>query len=242
MNRLLIFVSVCVLSTTLMYGYQKTPFVGNTQAHRHAKFVEKQIKRVGMRRRTLHVTSHIIRFSVYNLRRKGHHSEANKIWKEWISTHKRQLSNYLINRDLGDHKPVSIWLATVHDTLLLLLGEEAFRYLHLDDIRIINYALPVVFNPCDTAWDKAEYNLHFSPLTGVIGYWATFIGCMYGSLGTLWSIACEPGGTMVETILLVDLAPALSDFVYDISCNENQRHLRNPLEIDPLGQPIDQDS
>ena len=90
---------------------------------------------------------------------------------------------------------------------------------HLDDIKIVNYAVPVAFDPCNPEWDQPEYKLHFVPLAGVATYWAVWGGCMAGTTGAGYSVICTPVATYTEKYVVRYPAPKASDRIYDRRCS-----------------------
>lgn len=76
--------------------------------------------------------------------------------------------------DVGDHAPFSEWVAAWYQKLEDALGVEVMELTHLRDIWVLNYTLPVVFNPeAESKWCvewkvqrptdscQAEYARHF---------------------------------------------------------------------------------
>ena len=152
------------------------------------------------------------------LRRDGNHQLADEIAAGW-----RKWDGYLMRmgRDIGDYKPLSVWLSDIYFKLLAALGEDAMRFFHLDDIQILNYALPVVFRPCDAQWDQTEYGLHFVPFAGVISYWTAWGVCTGASAG-IGLLFCGPIGMGAEMIMVRFLAAPLGNGLYRVACgNEN---------------------
>lgn len=77
--------------------------------------------------------------------------------------------------DMGDHAPLSGWLAETYDRIEAVLGPEVCDMTHLSDLDVLNYTTPVVFSPhagevwCQehlTAFPEAscepEYRRHFA--------------------------------------------------------------------------------
>jgi hypothetical protein len=157
----------------------------------------------------------LVRFGAFQLRRNGHSDEADKLLDEW----QNKFSPMFLNpKGLGDHAPLSDWLANWYVVMELLLGESFMKMTHLDDINIINFAIPVVFNPCDPEWDKPEYNLHFTPLAGVLTYWVTWGVCVGATWGSGILFICTPIASAGEHIMITFFAPKISDRIYDRRC------------------------
>lgn len=178
--------------------------------------LEQDLRQGKVRERTDRALSVLIWQLVYQLKRYGHHSAARRIEWQWKSRWK----GYLVtHRGIGDHTPLSTWLSEVYFYTESLIGLGLMEFFHLDDILVINYALPVVFNPCSPEWDSAEYNLHFSPFIGVLGYWSAFGVCV-ALTANVYSILCFAPGVLAEQILVQSgVASWLSDATYDLFCS-----------------------
>lgn len=126
--------------------------------------------------------------------------------------------------DLGDHEPLSLWLAVVYGILEQELGTLVMQALHLDDLNIINFGVPVTFNPkaseqwCVETTDKPckdEYGLHAVPLMGVTAYWASYAGCVGATWGAGLIMICTPVGMAAEYLTVKWVAPKVSARIYD---------------------------
>lgn len=156
----------------------------------------------------------MIRLAIFNLRLQGRGDLADQIKDEWENQWQGALVTQTMLKDLGDHEPLSQWLAVVTATIELVIGPQAMKFLHLDDLVIINYAIPVVFNPTDPEWDQAEYKLHFVPLAGVTAYWGSYIACVGATWGGGIVFLCTPVGMISENLVVKFVAPKMSDRVY----------------------------
>lgn len=157
----------------------------------------------------------IIKLAVWKLKRTGHHQEANRIRQEWEGQYKGFL---VLNQGIGDYKPLSEWLAGVYMIAELLLGVETCEFLHLDDIKIINFTIPVVFAMHDVLGpveiDRAEYGLHFNPFAGVVAYWGVWAGCTAATWGSGMFLICTPAGMGSEYLMLHQIAPMFAGSAY----------------------------
>jgi hypothetical protein len=133
------------------------------------------------------------------------------------------LERMVTEEDLGDHKPLNLWLAVVTDLLQLTLGPQVMEWTHLDDLRIMNYAIPVVFNPrADNDWCLEtsgvacieEYGLHFVPFSGTCAYWGAYISCAVATYGAGTMFLCSPIGMGTEYVVRRWVAPKLGDRIY----------------------------
>lgn len=110
--------------------------------------------------------------------------------------------------DLGDHDPLSQWLAAEYKKILGVLGDQLCEMLHISDLNVINYGVPVVFHPktsekwCSENETKnpddsceAEYRRHFA--------------------GTKWQKASDP---FAEIPLHEGLAPVVAYWIVWGAC------------------------
>lgn len=164
----------------------------------------------------------------FQLRLHGHADACNKIKDEWQGGMRARYRWAVVDTEgLGDHAPLSIWLAGVYLMLERYLGTAVLEALHLDDINIFNYAVPVVRDPHEgAAWCqelpttpcREEYREHFVPLAGVASYWIAWGTCT----GATWGMGavtmlCSPVGMLTEKVVVVYVGPRLSDRVWDKS-------------------------
>jgi len=181
----------------------------------------------------------MVKLAVWTLNRKGYHNEARELSEQYENLYTHAVYYYAMDIhpvDLGDHAPLSQWLADWYVKLESMLSPLIMRLTKLEHIKIINYSIPVVFSPNgkngDT-WDMLEYRRHFAgtrtkllyPLTehdglaGVVAYWTTWGVCMGASFGTLWVFVCSPIGELSDFAIGKWVAPPISDLVYCRSTN-----------------------
>lgn len=166
----------------------------------------------------------MIRLAVWQLRKSGHNSVADEIEADglkWQGYLQRKVASGESLKDIGDHDPYSVWLSVVYEVLRYYLGDEMMEFLHLDDIKIINFGIVVVFNP-DIAFDQKDYLQHWTPFWGVVSYWTIWIGCEVGTYGTGWFLICTPAGMAGEYVTVKWIAPPLGKRVYT-RWQENQK-------------------
>lgn len=161
-------------------------------------------------------TAAIIRLGVWALKRNGHTIIAEKIAVERLSFEKYYENTVLYGstKDLGDHDPYSVWLSVVYEILLFKLGQEMMEFLHLDDIKIINFGIPVVFNP-EIAFNQKDYMQHWNPFWGVVAYWSVWGACQVGTSGTGWFLVCTPAGMVGEYTTVRWIAPPVGKRIYE---------------------------
>lgn len=165
--------------------------------------------------------------AVRNLKRRGHYGLAREIESGW----RKQKDTLFIlalksNRDIGDFKPLSQWLATAYDKIEAALGLEICRALRLSDIKTYNYTIPVVFRPCSV--NEMQYELHFihdSKYRGFFpttAYWATSITCSVATFGAGYFFICSPIAMLVELGADRWAAPWLAPRIWEAACGGMQ--------------------
>jgi hypothetical protein len=152
----------------------------------------------------------MMKVTVETLVEMGHQREASRLQKEWVKV-RTWLST---TEDLGDHDPLSKWLSATYNVIHGVLGAKRMAQLHLDDIFVINYALPVVISP-QHDWGRMEYALHFIPFTGVVVFWAGMNACMDALAGRRGAfVFCERINSTMKRAAMSGVAPKLAGFIY----------------------------
>lgn len=181
----------------------------------------------------------MVDFAAWVLRRKGMDSEADQIQGEYHT----RFSGIMLQiesqrsvtglRDIGDHTPLLEWLDTWYKKLEGVLGAAVMRATKLEHLKILNYSIPVVFNPSGKNgewWDQQDYCDHFAGtrhsffypahehegFAGVITYWTVWGACTaatYGAGGALPFI-CSPVGDVSSFVVGKWVAPKISDIIY----------------------------
>lgn len=163
----------------------------------------------------------IVRLVVFELRLKGYDEVA-----EAIEDEAKGFEGYLSrSAAIGDHKPLSDFLARVCFIAEALLGEYTYKALHIDDLFILNFGIPVTFDPNqDSAWCqetkestcKIDYRLHTVPVLGVVTYWAAWGGCTGATWGAgAITFICAPIGSFAENVMVLYFAGDISNRVWD---------------------------
>lgn len=199
----------------------------STRTQKITKQFEKEVKSGRLQRKTNTALDAIVKLAVYKLKRVGKKAEADLLLKEW----KERWDGYLLKRDLGDHAPLSQWLAEKYAMLEFILGVDVCHALRLDDIKIINYAIPVVFSCIDDV-NLIEYEKHFDPLVGTAAYWVTFFSCV----GMTWGsgfLFCGPIAMGVEYLSESFVAPRLCPMAFGWACKNEQ--IKPEEEVCQLG-------
>jgi hypothetical protein len=168
--------------------------------------------------RTLTALDVLVRSAAVALRDVGRDAKADEVMSDWLYRQRGFLLDELNAKDLGDHEPIE-WLYDLWFTLNELLGEGTMRMMHLDDLYIFAYAIPVVFW-CLDAVDELEYALHFVPFSGAVTYWAAMAACQAAAFGTAWTLICSPVASVAELAMIELIAPGLSPRVWELACSE----------------------
>lgn len=218
-----------ILATLLLTAILSTSLIADVQPkevtekdERIAKEVGRDLEKGGNRiKLRMHNTLDIMmRVAVSELLEKGYIPEAQQLeneWNEWSYT-------ILANDDLGDHAPLSKWLATTYQKLEDMLGVWIMEQTHLIDLKVMNYSIPVVFNACTfdmgaiTIPRAEEYACHFvaygknkdGAFAPVVTWWASYIGCTIGTMGTGFSFVCGAAAEGAKWIMKKHIAPPIS--------------------------------
>lgn len=214
---LTLLLSVCLLQ------FYKPAFAGLLSKEEGAKIVEKDIETGKLAHRTNKTIDSIVRLLANRFRSNGRKDLSKMILMDWDGKYNGMLVRLVVNARMegfGDHKPLTDFLTYWCFAAKAILGEQIYFALHIDDLDIINYAIPVVFKCIDNV-DINEYALHAIPLIGVTTYWATWGICTGLTWGTGFLFICPPIGSAAEQISSFTFAPRLSDAMFPIFCGKN---------------------
>ncbi len=166
----------------------------------------------------------VVNQGVSALRERGESSLARTWERDW----QRRFSSALTDigtLDLGDHRPLSRWLADFYKVLEDRLGRDTAHAGLLGDIYQLNYAIPVTFAP-RAAWWKSpsdaanvrDYGSHFVPFASIVTYYVVQVGCQQvmkrqGQASAAKRI-CKPAAQKLRDAMNGTLAPILSNFIY----------------------------
>lgn len=209
--------TVALLMPALCHGDEEPVMMSgqpeiSPRTRRLSKEFKEEVQSGRLRKKTNQSLDSIIRLAAYKLKRTGKKDIAEKLIYEW----KSQYSLYLERRELGDHKPLSDWLAAQYQIWVFWLGKDICEALRLSDINVINFAIPVVF-ACIDHVDVDEYRKHFVPLSAVTSYWVTFWTCIGFTWGSGFAL-CSPISMGVEYIVEKTIAPPLNEPLWKLSC------------------------
>lgn len=160
----------------------------------------------------------MVSLSTFKLKKSGYRELALNYETEYYAVFHKRITMMVTARlegrlgDIGDYAPMSEFLVRLDQDLTRRLGPKIMAFTHLEDIRIINYTIPVVFNfesiP-DEAISPAEYKKHFVPFGGVVAYWGVSIFCDVATWGTGYWIVCTPAGLLAKYATINYIAPPM---------------------------------
>ena len=162
----------------------------------------------------------VVEEAAITMEREGYSADAETIRRRW-----REAQEFVSLLGLGDHTPLNDTLASIYDMLESRLGRERLEGTILHDIHVMNFAIPVVFQPTgdrrnhDT-WDRMEYRTHFTPFAGVVTYWGAYAACTQAVAETPFlKVICKPLSRVAKRIMMERLAPGISDRIYGMAHN-----------------------
>lgn len=194
--------------------------------------IEQDILEGKLADRTQKALGNIIMTAAGELRKKGHSQEASQLESEWFDRYQfdfKVFASGMSSWDIGDHKPLSKWLADKYEMLEIILGVEVCKRTHLSDLKTFNFAIPVVFRPCTFSMDAItdpridEYRNHFSygsiyyGLVPVVTYWVVYGVVTASTMGTGFVFIAGAAGALAEKAIAL-VTPKLSDKVYTKFC------------------------
>ena len=188
-----------------------------------ARKVLNSVDRHAMAARVDRSIDKMVSMSTYFLRREGYDADAARIEIEYGVRFKRYVSRLVAGeKDIGDYAPLSDFLTRLSETLDQKLGSEIMELTHLEDVRVLNYTVPVVFHlntiP-EGAISPAEYKKHFIPLAGITAFWGVSIACDIGTLGSGYWVICSPAGVIAKFAVVEYIAPPAAPRWYNFFYN-----------------------
>jgi hypothetical protein len=153
---------------------------------------------------------------------------ANELLAQWNQTSasfSNLLAARLANKDLGDHDPLFPWLNDFIGQLATKYGTLIYSLPIIQDIQMLNFAIPVVFNPQGN-WqmvgvdNRIEYRKHFIPFANLVTYYVTLYGCQYvlhqHGADQLKKV-CSKAADKLKFVMGRYIAPVVSDWIYNAS-------------------------
>jgi hypothetical protein len=188
-----------------------------------ANSVIRSLKEGHFEQDTQTVLNELVHRGLQSLRDHGFSSDASLYELDWT----QHYSDFLLrsaSRNLGDHRPLSQWLTRFHEDLEAKIGKIACRFSRLHDIKILNFAIPVVFDPSGYAANLGarEYQKHFVPFAGTVTFWSSNISCR-AALPLPASIGCGPASEVAQFFVENWVAPGVSDKIYQQAQTQRQK-------------------
>ena len=170
----------------------------------------------------------IMSHAVNVLKYYGYAKKAERIGYEYERFYKTAFTDkFLGAKEIGDHEPLNEWVKQVHEDIEAEIGEYLCNFLHLHDMFILNYGVPVTMHP--ELYALNEYNDHFAGhikegrkwvfkhhgVAGVVTYWGVNIACSVGTAGMgMVSFVCGPMSTAAEVGMDKFIAPPLGEKIW----------------------------
>lgn len=176
--------------------------------------MEQSLKNGRLVEKTNEALTGIIKYAVFELKNRGFVNEAKELQNEFTSG--QHLLSIRLGYGIGDHAPLLAFLAKWYDRIELSLGSEIMHMTRLVDLKVFNYAIPVILFCVDKV-DTEEYGAHFIPFTGVLTYWTSLISCSTMTAGA-WVLICSPVSYGAEWTIERFVAPGVSPFFHDLFC------------------------
>lgn len=126
-------------------------------------------------------------------------------------------------RDLGDHDPYIPQLEEFLTQLADKYGTVIYSLPVVEDIRTINFAVPVVFHP-KGAWQKSdtdnriEYRKHFIPFANIVTFYGSLLACNYFAAKSEQpdlKKVCQPAAEKLKFAMGRYIAPPISDWIFN---------------------------
>lgn len=221
-NFLIVFV-VFVLSTTLNHSSfaqteQETlaQSAGEKEANQVVLSMKMDTKKHVFIKKSL---DHIFKLVVYRLNQRGLTKEALQIQNEWNQVKSFYFQAGFDSFQLGDHPPLSHWLTETYNYIESLIGNRLCVMYHINDIKLINYGIPVSLSPeinttTQTPWGQEEYLAHFVPMAGAVSYWSGVMVCE-AALQSVASMFCSASLEISRYGIEEFLAPWVGEQIYE---------------------------
>jgi hypothetical protein len=160
----------------------------------------------------------IVRSSLNVLREDGHSDYAARKEREWNKSFSMYANNGLGALDLGDHSPLSQWVADFYKGLEARVDQKWLKLFMLYDIKIFNYGIPVAVRPSGNPrtrkpWGEEEYGKHFVPLSAASVYWISNGACSL-AVPPPFSLGCGVAALLPRFGMEYLIAPGLSKEIY----------------------------
>lgn len=165
----------------------------------------------------------MVNLASWHLKRAGENKASKLIVDEYRANFDGYFASKITAKGIGDHAPLSQWLAKWYDKLEAKFGKRFMEITRLKDLKTFNYGIPVVFSPRGESreeplipWDRQDYVDHFVPFAGAVSYWAAWGACTAGTWGLGWvTFVCSYAGWAAEYVVMNEIAPGLGAKIWD---------------------------
>lgn len=125
--------------------------------------------------------------------------------------------------DLGDHAPFLPQIEQVLKQLSDKYGTIIMTLPIVQDIRTLNFAIPVVFKPKGEWQDPAvdnriEYRKHFIPFANIVTFYGVLVACNYFAAKSEqpdMKKMCKPAAEKLKAAMGRYIAPPMSDWIFN---------------------------
>jgi hypothetical protein len=170
------------------------------------------------------VLSILVPEGIQELRNAGDNAAADQFEQEWNTVILPSLNRTMNPMELGDHDPLSPWLAKFYQTLMTDTHGLIKSIRSISDINTANYALGVVLFPngkwrTNTDYDRIEYRKHFIPFADIATYWISLEACNYytAKYAAPLKQVCSYAADKLDFYMGRYVAPVLSDEVFHLT-------------------------
>ncbi len=160
--------------------------------------------------------------------REEHHDDllADDLLMRWTQSSANfagEIASMLGKKELGDHDPLFPWIQDFLNNLGDKYGTIIFSLPIVQNIVMLNYAIPVVFSPHGTwqtaeANNRIEYRKHFIPFANIVTYYVSLYGCKYvlAQQGVTTGVKqlCTKAATKLQHVMGRYIAPVVSDWIF----------------------------
>jgi hypothetical protein len=166
-------------------------------------------------------------------------SELEQIWTQDLAAF------YSLGwRDLGDHAPFIPKIEEFLKTMADKYGTVIYSLPVVDDIRTLNFAIPVVFHPKGD-WQTAEvdnrieYRKHFIPFANIVTFYGSLLACNYYAQKSgqpEMKKICQPAAEKLKFAMGRYVAPQVSDWIFaqtnkSITITDQQRRYTTAQDL-----------
>lgn len=219
MTRAITFLVALLISSSALASAPSRRVIADLRA---ANTLEAQAEK------TVSALNILFRAACLQARAIGKADEADAVCSDWQQFWMPTLTEAAKSgRGLGDHEPLSQWLAAATVVLYAVFADYPVLadMLRLEDLVVFNYGIPVFMEPhAAAAWCvelpdvpcRDEYQEHAQRVISSSSYWLAWGGCVGATWGLgIVGFACTPVGSLTETIVLATVAPRLSLRIWD---------------------------